>query len=269
MVEKASASVAGSGSYVQCKHLDLEQGTENIVESKGQSDGKFPMQTTVADEATNVSADNRLYSVSGTTVIAGVTSTNSLNSSAKGNPDLGSDSNPGSSFHISNSNSSGNDGGSVHQSSRTQECSPRSVISESQLRPTDNQVKAVPETCEKDRATTAVAESMPDIESDLKSMSKKQDQYTQNTSAPSTQENRHEIQGASVSGSDTKPRVDINEVAQTTSFEAKDNMDMLFKCALIVKFVNDTISVEMSFLDGSSREAMHQVGQYIKNQFVK
>ena len=252
MVEKASASVTGSGSAVQCQDLECGQGTENRVESKGQSDGECPMQTDVTDKAT--------------TNIAGA---NSLNSSSKDNPDLGSDSNPGSSFQISNSSSSGNDGGAVHQSSRTQECSPRSVISESQLKPTDNQVKAVPETCEKDRATTAVAESMPDIDSDLKSMPKEQDQYTQNTSAPSTQENRHEIQGASVSCSDTEPRVDISEVAQTTSFEAKDNMDMLFKCTLIVKFVDDKISVEMSFLDGSSREAMHQVGQYIKNQFVK
>ena len=267
--DKESARVVGSGSDVQCKLMDLEcgQGIENRNESKGQSDGGCPMQsavaneclgqTAVADKATNVDADSTLHS--GTTNIAVATGTNNLNSSSKCHPDISSESNPGSSVRTVNSNSSGNDGGAIHQSSSTQEWSssmPRSVISDSQLKPTGNQEKAVTETCE----------SMQDIESNLKSMSEKLDQDTQNASAP--RENRHEMQVTSVLGSDTKPQVDISEGAQTSSFEAKDK-EPLFKCSLVVKFVDDKIVVEMSFLDGSSREAMHQVGQYIKNQFAK
>ncbi|XP_072048022.1 RNA N(6)-adenosine-methyltransferase mettl16-like [Amphiura filiformis] len=59
------------------------------------------------------------------------------------------------------------------------------------------------------------------------------------------------------------------EGLQKKSIESKDGSEPLFKCTLFVKIVDEKVVVEMSWLDGSSRESMHQVGQYIKNQFAK
>ncbi|XP_071944502.1 RNA N(6)-adenosine-methyltransferase mettl16-like [Antedon mediterranea] len=48
-----------------------------------------------------------------------------------------------------------------------------------------------------------------------------------------------------------------------------DKMDFLFKCVLAIKMEDGNILVELSWIDGKSREFMHQFGQYLKNFFKR
>ncbi|XP_022096302.1 methyltransferase-like protein 16 [Acanthaster planci] len=50
---------------------------------------------------------------------------------------------------------------------------------------------------------------------------------------------------------------------------SRQEAEFLFKCLLIVRVSEGKVVVEMSWMEGQTRESMHQVGQFIKNQFNK
>lgn len=59
------------------------------------------------------------------------------------------------------------------------------------------------------------------------------------------------------------------QASTSAQLSTSKSEEALFQCSLLVTAIEGSkINIEMSWLDGTSKEAMHQVGQYIRNKFT-
>ncbi|XP_033119340.1 RNA N6-adenosine-methyltransferase mettl16-like [Anneissia japonica] len=65
--------------------------------------------------------------------------------------------------------------------------------------------------------------------------------------------------------SDQKADTTIND----TSNNDEDKMEFLFKCFLGIKMVDGNFVMEINWIEGKSRELMHQLGQFFRNFFQR
>ena len=76
-----------------------------------------------------------------------------------------------------------------------------------------------------------------------------------------------------LSKSDLPPKGTNNPkglVGQLSSSEgSSQEAEFIFKCMLMIKVVDGKVVMEMSWMEGKTRESMHQVGQYVKNRLNK
>ncbi|XP_033626955.1 RNA N6-adenosine-methyltransferase mettl16-like [Asterias rubens] len=70
---------------------------------------------------------------------------------------------------------------------------------------------------------------------------------------------------SSPGGENAKGTVALLSSSEGSSQEA----GFVFKCLLSIRLADGSVVVEMSWTEGKTRESMHQVGQYMKNQFNK